>query len=141
MDAGALGRVKPAAGALTGLAAEPLGTPVMWVVCLCADWCGLCRDYRAVLKQVAAQYPAHRFVWLDIEDQADMVGDMDIETFPTLLVADAKGVLFLGPLAPHAATLSRVLASFQCRDVKKIVHSDVTKNLLATLPLLPELWL
>ena len=126
---------------MTGLAAEPLGTPVMWVVCLCADWCGLCRDYCAVLKQVAAQYPTHRFGYLDIEDQADMVGDMDVKTFPTLLVADAKGVLFLGPLAPHAATLSRVLASFQCRDVKKIVHSDVTKILLATLPLLPELWL
>ena len=126
---------------MTGLAAEPLGTPVMWVVCLCADWCGLCRDYRAVLKQVAAQYPAHRFVYLDIEDQADAVGDMDIETFPTLLVADAQGVFFLGPLAPHAATLSRLLASLQVPDVQKTVHLEVTNSLLATLPFLPDLWL
>ena len=70
-----------------------------------------------------------------------MVGDMDVETFPTLLVADAKGVLFLGPLAPHAAILSRLLASLKGPDVKKTAHSKVTNNLLATLPLLPELWL
>ena len=70
-----------------------------------------------------------------------MVGDMDVETFPTLLVADAKGVLFLSPLAPHAAILSRLLASLKGPDVKKTAHSKVTNNLLATLPLLPELWL
>ena len=67
-----------------------------WVVCLCADWCGLCRDYRAVLEEVAHRFSGNRFVWLDIEDQADWVGDMDIETFPTLLVADTAGVLFFG---------------------------------------------
>lgn len=141
MDAGSLGRTQPAASALTGQAAEPFGAPVMWVVCLCADWCGLCRDYREVLNLLAARYPAYRFVYLDIEDQADMVGDMDIETFPTLLVADAQGVFFFGPLAPHAATLSRLLASLQVPDVQKTAHAEVTKNLLARLPFLPDLWL
>ncbi|MDB5779586.1 MAG: hypothetical protein JWP93_1951, partial [Polaromonas sp.] len=42
-------------------------TDVTWVVCLCADWCGLCRDYAAVFAQMAARYPAFRFAWLDIE--------------------------------------------------------------------------
>ena len=26
--------------------------------------------------------------WLDIEDEAGLIGDLDIETFPTILVAD-----------------------------------------------------
>lgn len=87
------------------------------------------------------RYPGSRFAWLDIEDQADLVGDLDIETFPTLLVADAQGVLFLGPLTPHADTLSRLLGSFEGPDVKKTVHSAVTKNLLEALPGLPGLGL
>ena len=112
-----------------------------WVICLCADWCGLCRDYRAVLQQVAARYPDSQFAWLDIEDQAELVGDMDIETFPTLLVADEDGVLFLGTLTPHVETLSRLLASLMDSSAKRTAHSAITQNLLKVLPDLPEFWL
>lgn len=71
--------------------------PVRWVICLCADWCGLCRDYQQVFAQVQARYPLSRFVWLDIEDEADVVSDIDVETFPTLLIADGLDTRFLGP--------------------------------------------
>ena len=119
--------------------------PITWVVCLCADWCGLCSDYRPVFQQVAAQqarlYPDCRFAWVDIEEQADWVGDMDIETFPTLLVADGHGVLFFGPLMPHAETLSRLLLALQTPGVNKVAHSMLTENLLSALHDMPELWL
>jgi thiol-disulfide isomerase/thioredoxin len=85
--------------------------PVSWVICLCADWCGLCRDYQQVFAQAQARYPLSRFVWLDIEDQADWVGDIDVETFPTLLIADAQGPRFFGPVTPQLQTLSRLLDS------------------------------
>ena len=118
---------------------------ITWVVCLCADWCGLCSNYRSVFQQVAAQqarlYPDSCFAWLDIEDQADWVGDMDIETFPTLLVADRHGVLFFGPLVPHAETLSRLLLALQTPGTNKAAHSTLTANLLGALPNMPELWL
>jgi thiol-disulfide isomerase/thioredoxin len=83
------------------------------VACLCADWCGTCRDYRPVFDQVAAAHPGLRFVWLDIEDQAALVGELDIETFPTLLIADGAALRFAGPLLPHAGTLARLLASLE----------------------------
>ncbi|MDI1340656.1 thioredoxin family protein [Polaromonas sp.] len=82
-----------------------------WVACLCAGWCGTCRDYRPVFDQVVAAHPGLRFLWLDIEDEAELVGELDIETFPTLLIADGAALRFAGPLLPHAATLSRLLAS------------------------------
>jgi thiol-disulfide isomerase/thioredoxin len=82
-----------------------------WVACLCADWCGTCRDYRSVFDEVAAAHAGMPFVWLDIEDQAALAGDLDIETFPTLLIADGADLRFAGPLLPHAATLSRLLDS------------------------------
>jgi thiol-disulfide isomerase/thioredoxin len=83
------------------------------VVCLCAQWCGTCRDYRPLFEEVARAHPHLRFAWVDIEDDADVAGDFDIETFPTLLVADAEGTRFMGPLLPHAATLTRTLAALR----------------------------
>ena len=87
-----------------------------WVVCLCAQWCGTCRDYRAVFDQLARAHPAVRFVWIDIEDDAEVAGDLDVETFPTLLLADGQVARFLGPLLPQAAVLSRLLESLQARS-------------------------
>lgn len=56
------------------------------VACLCAEWCGTCRSYRATFANLAARYPQHCFVWVDVEDHADALGDLDVENFPTLLV-------------------------------------------------------
>jgi len=82
-----------------------------WVVCLCAEWCGTCRDYRPGFERIAAAHPRLRFAWVDIEDHADLADDFDVETFPTLLIAGAEGTQFLGPLLPHAETLTRLLGA------------------------------
>jgi len=117
------------------------GDPDYWVVCLCADWCDLCRDYQGVFAQMAARYPACRFAWLDIEDQSDLVGELEVETFPTVLIADAQGTLFLGPLTPHAQTLSRLLDSLERSSLKTTPHLPATRQLLLALRAAPEHWL
>lgn len=81
------------------------------IVCLCAAWCRTCGTYRAVFDDVALQHPHLHFVWVDIEDDAALVGDLDVETFPTLLIADGQGVRFLGPVPPQKGVLVRMLAS------------------------------
>lgn len=85
----------------------------VWVVCLCAEWCGACREYRPLFAQVERAHPGLRFAWVDIEDHADLADDFDVETFPTILVASADGTRFVGPLLPHAETLSRMLSALQ----------------------------
>jgi hypothetical protein len=45
-----------------------------------------------------------RFVWLDIEEDAAVLGDVDVEDFPTLLIADGDTCRFFGPVTPHGAT-------------------------------------
>jgi thioredoxin 1 len=87
-----------------------------WLVaCLCAAWCGTCTEYRAVFAAQAAARPDMRFVWVDIEDESDALApfDLDIENFPTVLVAHGDELRFLGTLLPHAATLTRTLAAAQ----------------------------
>ena len=80
------------------------------VACLCAEWCGSCRSYRTLFDGVAAQFAGRAdFRWIDIEDHADALGELDIDTFPTLLIADGDSMLFFGALTPQAAVLSRTL--------------------------------
>ena len=111
-----------------------------WVICLCADWCGLCRDYHDLFARMAARYPAFRFAWLDVEDQAALVGDIDVETFPTLLLADAGGTRFFGPLTPQPQTLSRLLDSLENASLRAISHPPATLRLLRALEEAPEHW-
>ena len=115
--------------------------PVTWVICLCADWCGLCRDYRAMFAQMATRYPSFRFAWLDIEDQADLVGEIDVETFPTVLMADAQGTRFFGPLTPQSNTLSRMLDSLESASLQAVPHGPATRQLLGALQETPEHWI
>ncbi len=81
-----------------------------WVVaCLCAAWCGTCGGYRAAFEGLAARHPDKVFVWIDIEDQADVVGDLDVENFPTLLVQREDTVAFFGTMLPDPAVADRLV--------------------------------
>ena len=84
-----------------------------WVVALCAEWCNVCREWRAAFNETAASRPDLNFAWVDIEDEADAMGDVDIETFPTVLIGRDAEPLFLGPVQPSAAQLARLLASLK----------------------------
>jgi hypothetical protein len=64
-----------------------------------------------------------RFVWVDIEDEADLVDPVEVENFPTLLIAAADGVRFFGTVLPHRDTLVRLLRS-QAHSVPASSHSD-----------------
>lgn len=87
-----------------------------WAICLCAAWCGTCRDYRSLFDALALEHPQVRFLWVDVEDEDDLVGELDVETFPTLLIADGAQALFLGPLLPQAPVLSRLLANLRAGE-------------------------
>ena len=82
------------------------------VICLCAEWCGTCRDYRAGFEALAEAFPDTRFRWMDIEDQADDLGDLDIENFPTLFIQRRDSILFFGTMLPHLDLLRRLIETF-----------------------------
>jgi len=54
---------------------------------------------------------ATRFAWVDVEDESELVGELDIEDFPTVLIARGDEVLFFGTVMPHAQTLDRLVRS------------------------------
>lgn len=92
------------------------------VACLCAAWCGTCRDYRAGFAALAAQFPDTAFRWVDVEDDADVLNsadsahrgiDLDIENFPTLLIFNQGKVVFFGPMLPQHSLLERTFRALR----------------------------
>lgn len=99
-----------------------------WVVaCLCAAWCDVCKAYRAGFDNLAAQHPDKRFLWIDIEDQSDLVGDLDIENFPTLLLQRGDQVAFFGAVQPDIGIVKRLVAAYAQKSVTEL-HSENTGN-------------
>jgi thiol-disulfide isomerase/thioredoxin len=93
---------------------EPADTVLrapLTVACLCAEWCGTCRGYRAVFEQAVQTLQAAGLAgrWIDVEDEADLVGAIDVDNFPTLLIARGDEVLFFGTITPHPSTLTRLM--------------------------------
>ena len=111
----------------------PPPNPRWLVVCLCAEWCGTCRDYRPTLQTVAAELTQHAFAWIDIEDEAELAGEIDIETFPTLLILDGPQVLFYGPLLPGAEALRRLLRALDENGAQPTALDDEVKELVQRL--------
>lgn len=95
------------------------GEPEFLVACLCADWCGTCREYQPGFMALAADFPQARLLWLDVETDADLLeeafADFDVENFPTLLIQrriagqETPLVLFYGVMLPHLSHLQRLL--------------------------------
>ncbi|HTD03548.1 thioredoxin domain-containing protein [Undibacterium sp.] len=83
-----------------------------WLVaCLCAAWCNTCGDYRVAFDALRLQHPDKCFAWLDIEEQAHLVDEVDVENFPTVLIQHDDAVLFFGTMLPDARQLHRLILS------------------------------
>ena len=103
------------------------------VICLCAAWCGVCREWQSAFEQEARAHPDVRFAWVDVEDEADAMGDIDIETFPTLLVAHGARVLFMGPIVPAGPQLARLMAKLREQPVPTAGIGDAEQALFLRL--------
>ncbi|MDE2418974.1 MAG: thioredoxin family protein [Burkholderiales bacterium] len=83
--------------------------PPLLVACLCAQWCRTCDEYQPLFVQLQKEFPHARFQWVDIEDEADLVDPIEVENFPTILIATAGKAGFFGTVTPHIDTLRRLI--------------------------------
>ena len=85
-----------------------------WLVaCLCAEWCGTCREYRGVFEEASRAADGVRFAWIDVEN------------FPTLLIARPGVVAFFGTVTPHASTLASLVERAMRGDLSPITSPAV----------------
>ena len=85
------------------------GNDDMLVVCYCAQWCDTCGQYRLDFSALAERHPQHIFIWVDIEEQPELLGDEDVENFPTILLQSGDTNLFFGTQLPYISHLEKLL--------------------------------
>jgi thioredoxin reductase (NADPH) len=87
------------------------GVPLVAVL-FCAAWCDTCTEFRASFERLAAARPDVMFVWLDIEDDSDICGDVDVENFPTLAIFHGDRLLHFGVSLPQEGNMARLIAQY-----------------------------
>jgi thioredoxin 1 len=93
------------------MSSDPDEAPAWRVSCLCAAWCRTCDDYRPTFDALREAFAARAdFRWLDIEDDEAVLGEVDVQDFPTLLISRGDKVVFFGPVLPHAQTARQLIA-------------------------------
>ena len=80
---------------------------------------------------LASQHPDICFVWIDIEDHPDLLGDEDVENFPTIGIVEGGVVRFMGTLLPHIEHLERLLEAMHAPG--KAQACDLPDDLLRLL--------
>jgi thioredoxin reductase (NADPH) len=103
------------------------------VVCFCAAWCDTCDEVRAALQRIASRDAQSTYLWLDIEDDAALVGDIEIENFPTLAVYRDGKPLFFGVSPPQEGVIARTLGAFASSDARTIEVPDAVTRIPALL--------
>jgi thioredoxin 1 len=73
----------------------------MRLLLFCAKWCGSCREFRAHFD--ALDVKGLSKIWLDIEDHAALLEDIEINNLPTILAVSQDGLSFyFGEIPPKA---------------------------------------
>jgi thioredoxin 1 len=103
------------------------------VVALCAAWCDTCNEFRGSFERIAEARPHINFVWLDIEDDSDVCGDIDVENFPTLAIYRGDALLHFGISLPQPSTVARLVDEMTNRTSGGGAAPDAVVNLPRTL--------
>ncbi len=96
-------------------AADPL-----IVACLCAQWCGVCRDWRPGFESLATRFPQARFILIDVEDAAqsadNALGELEPESFPMCAVQRGAHLLYCDVLPQQPPVWARLIDKFAGLD-------------------------
>ena len=99
------------------------------VVALCAAWCDTCTEFRATLERIAKARPDLFFLWLDIEDDSEICGDIDVENFPTLAIYRGARLLHYGVSLPQEGTVARLIDGIAERGETDAVAPQAVRDL------------
>lgn len=98
-----------------GLSRIAAADPPLAVVALCAAWCNTCAEFRQAFEVIAMQRSDVACVWLDIEDDAELCGDLDVQSFPTILAFRGTDIMHYGVTAPLGGVVARLVDELATR--------------------------
>ena len=69
------------------------------------------------------------FVWLDVEDDAAVCGDIDIVNFPTLAIFRGESLLHYGVSLPAEGNVARLIAEMRTRTSEDAAAPEQVREL------------
>lgn len=105
------------------------------VICLCANWCHICRQLQAALADDQRLTSLVRLLWVDIEEHADLLGDLEVETFPTYLIVRDDKVLFYAPGPTQTEALMSFVMPYAMGRVGVLPASEMVQKALSAITL------
>ncbi|AWD32622.1 hypothetical protein CKSOR_00516 [Candidatus Kinetoplastibacterium sorsogonicusi] len=93
------------------------------IVCFCASWCSTCIDYKKKLEIFSNSITEYSFIWLDIDDHEHLIGDIEIENFPTILIKKSNKNVFFGTISSNILVLEKMLSTFN--ENKSTLFKDI----------------
>lgn len=80
--------------------------------CLCAEWCVICREFKTAFLNMQFEQPEHEWHWTDIEDHDEVLCDIDVQGFPSIVIwSSTDQWCFAGTIEPRTDTLLRLIRS------------------------------
>jgi thioredoxin 1 len=86
-----------------------------------------------VFDRAAAGHPGLRFLWIDIEDSAAVLDQVEVENFPTILIGEGDRPHFFGAITPQREVLLRLIAAHRSRAMEHDTVSPEISSLLSRL--------
>ncbi len=110
-----------------------------WIVGLCAQWCHVCRDLAPDFQALSLEHPSVTWLWIDVEDHAELVQALDITTFPSVLVGMGEQLVFFGEAPGNAARFRAFLQPFALGRVTRAPQApdEAAAEVFARLQQLP----
>jgi thiol-disulfide isomerase/thioredoxin len=108
-------------------------SPALIVACLCAQWCGVCREWRPSFEALATHYPQARFVWIDVEEAAETLDDGEVDNFPVLAVQRGAWLLHCDVLPQQPGTWARLIDTLAALDAADAAQTATRRRQLGGL--------
>ena len=86
-----------------------------------------------MFDSLARKFPNARFLWVDVEDEADLIDPIEVEDFPTILIAKDQNPLFFGTVLPHIERLERLIQDKMQSDELTALKDDAVVRLVKSL--------
>ena len=98
------------------------------VACLCAQWCSVCRQWKPSFEGLATQFDQACWVWVDVEDKADLLGDFEPDSFPVLAVQRGAQLLFCATLPQQTGVWQRLIEELGALDQAQVCEQAERLN-------------
>jgi thiol-disulfide isomerase/thioredoxin len=83
------------------------------VICFCAEWCSVCRgffdSFAAFSQDYGARHDNTVFLYIDIDEDESLTGDLMIEDFPAFAICRNDALVFFGVLKARGTAIEQKL--------------------------------